>query len=247
MLTVCLLFLGTSLGRADGPSIDTIKKMKSSVAPIECLAVSVHVPRVVNGNAGTAFFVNTDGNFVTANHVIDEVKSLNTKCSPAILAPPATRKNDTGRAAARPIYWFEPSSCSQDPADDVAVCRTIDNPFSAEPSLGVAMVTFETSQQQEGLEVAFTGFPNGYAWPVTVRASIATTTPLNSLPTITLDRLIWHGMSGAPLYSPSGNVIGVMIGGETGDNADLSVARPASVVVEYLRRLGVNYRIATMK
>jgi len=227
----------------DAPSVTTIADLKRSVLPIECIHFSQRVRQVVNGNAGTAFFVNTDGYFVTANHVIESVKALADKCDAAVL-PPGTGQAHQTNPTGRPIYWFDTAACAQDPNDDIAVCQTIEDPFSDEALKGtISPARFETRPHADGTEVAITGFPSGYAWPVTARASIAASSEVNALPTITIDRSTWHGMSGAPLFIANGGVIGIVLGGETGDNVGLCIARPASIIVEFLRKHHIAFSV----
>jgi S1-C subfamily serine protease len=236
---ICALFITIawcSAASSDAPSITTIADVKKSVLPIECIHSSPRLHQVVNGNAGTAFWVNRDGDFVTADHVVESVKALAGTCEPAVLLAQNTQQHQNTSASGRPIYWFDPSGCEQDPSDDLAVCRTIENPFADPTAKGdISPVRFATRPHPDGTDIAFTGFPSGYAWPVTARASIAASSEVNTLATITIDRPTWHGMSGAPVFIAGGGVIGLILGSETADNTGLCIARPGSVIMEFLR------------
>lgn len=229
-------FLSASVCWADDISPASIRVAKMSVVHIECLPPSAQLPGiVVHINTGSGFLVDNQGDFVTAYHVIQKMESPDSECNPSVIFRQGSRENQNEPILPVRIYSFVPSACSPDVSDDIVACRTTEDPFSnASLKNEIAPVTFETAQQSDGTEVAFTGFPSNYGQPVTAKGFIATSTPVNSRPTVTIDRMSWPGMSGAPVYTSNSKIIGIIVGGETGDDAGMSVARPASTVVNFL-------------
>lgn len=238
---VVALVCVTGMALADDFSPSAIQTVKHSVAPIECVRPPQQVPDTSEGASGTAFFVSKTGAFVTADHVIQRMQSLGARCKPALLLPDGGWKNENAGAGERAIYPFDPATCDEDRADDVAVCLPAINPF-ATPSVKdeIAPVAFQISGLPDGTQVAFTGFPQGYAWPVTGTGSIASTTPVNEVPALTIDALSWHGMSGCPIYTHTGEVVGMLVGAEGGDDEGLSIARPARVITALLRQAQIS-------
>jgi hypothetical protein len=234
---VAALLAASRSGRADDFNQVAILATKRSVAPIECVRSAQQVAEAGESVSGTAFFVNRTGAFVTADHVIQKMKALGTRCSPALLLPNGGWKDENAGSDARNVYPFDPTACDEDYADDVAACRPSSNPFAAASVKDdIAPVTFQTTAIADGTEIAFTGFPDGYAWPVTGRGSIASSTPVNTVPSLTIDGLSWHGMSGCPVYTRNGAVAGMLVGAENGEDAGLSLARPARVIISLLRQ-----------
>lgn len=240
IFTACALALVAGMaesGRADDFGLSAISKIKRAVAPVECVVPALHAADLGPGVSGTAFFVSREGIFVTANHVIEKMKSLGARCNASVLLPAGGWKNENAPASAREVFPFVPGACEQDYDDDVAACRVTLNPFSnASVKDDIGPVSFETSAQPDGTEVAYLGFPQGYAWPITGRGWIASSTPVNAVPTLTIDGWSWHGVSGCPVFLSNGAVIGMLVGSESGEDEGLAVARPASLITELLRR-----------
>jgi S1-C subfamily serine protease len=234
---VATLVAPSGAGQADDFSAAAIVTVKRSVAPIECVRTAQEAATAGESVSGTAFFINRSGAFVTADHVIQKMNSLGARCAAALLLPAGGWNDAKAVSGARSVYPFDAAACDEDYEDDVAACTLTLNPFATGSAKDdIAPVTFASTAPTDGAQVAFTGFPQGYAWPVTGLGSVASSTPVNDLPALTIDGLSWHGMSGCPVYARSGAVVGMLIGSEDGDDEGLSLARPAHIIVAMLRR-----------
>jgi hypothetical protein len=241
LVLLAALLAGTVAGAADDVGTDAVRMVTTSVAPVECLLPASHA--AIRGVSGTAFFVNAQGYFVTARHVLAGMVALGSSCTAVVLIP-HDGWNDETSPGTREVSPFDATTCVTDDRLDLAACRDSDDVILGAFARGFFHpVTFRTSALPDGTAVAFTGFPQGYAWPLTAEGWLSTSTPVDSLPALTIDGQSWHGMSGAPVYLGSGEVAGVMLAAETDDQAGLSVARPASVVVEFLRAHAIEVRV----
>ena len=70
------------------PFIDAIEAMKRSVAPVACLTIDY---RKLIERRGSAFFVTAGGAFVTAAHVVQEIKKSDPPCPVSAVALPLGR------------------------------------------------------------------------------------------------------------------------------------------------------------
>lgn len=202
LVLLVYVFLSTSVCWADDVSPSTIRVVKMSVIHIECLPPPQQLPgNVFHINTGTGFLVDKQGDFVTAYHVIQRMESRAAQCNASALFGEGTGENQNESNSPSRVYSFVLNACSPDVYDDIAACRITGNPF-LNPFVknDIAPVTFVSTQQPDGTEVAFTGFPSNYDRPVTAKGFVATSTPVNSRPTVTIDRTSWPGMSGAPVY-----------------------------------------------
>lgn len=186
---------------------------------------------------GTGFFVNFEGHFVTAGHVIKASFKWNKRgeadldCFPVIYVPNPSWPS---------IRWFKFEPCIVDETVDIAVCKTTLNPFS-ESSLRLGRLHLVPDVPPDGTPVAFTGFPQFIAIPVTSRGNVASTGQFANTPEIVIDKTTWHGVSGGPLYLANGAVIGMMT--KMGESvwAGMAFAKPTSLILKFLREKHIRH------
>jgi V8-like Glu-specific endopeptidase len=217
------------------PILETIEKMKHSIAPVVCLARTEKGSMELKAIDGTMFFITPEGTFLTAAHVIADFLpggKLNACTVPAIYVP----KEKWPRTPTLEFHWsrFAPSDCAIDAAIDVAECKTVEN-LSA---LGLQLrpVTLDDSDQPDGTPVAFSGFPLSEATPFTARANIATYHFNSSIGSFqfVLDKTGWPGASGSPVYLEHGPVIGMIIKRGTGNATGIAVAISSHAIRSFL-------------
>jgi S1-C subfamily serine protease len=211
--------------------ISTIETMKHSVAPVICMngdgpqAAVQHVE-------GTAFFISRTGDFLTAAHVIDEMQAHHHPCPvTAIYLPSARWRADTPDETVR-WFPFHTSECVIQSAQDLARCSPVDDLSVPRPgfSFEVRPVQLEFSDQADGTQVAFTGFPLGVRDPFTSRGGIATHRSSKDSAQLVLDQTAWPGASGSPVYLSDGRVIGIMLARGIDEGAGIAVVRPARLI-----------------
>jgi S1-C subfamily serine protease len=223
--------------------IGTIDRVKQSIGAVTCAHAGGDRRIELGPVHGTVFFIDTHGVFLTAGHVIKgfvEVRE-NKNCEmPAVLVPVnkwAVEKLDLF------ALRFVPSDCKVDEAADVARCKTAEDPTTIDKIASKpAALVVEDDIQPDGTPVAFSGFPVNALIPYTARANIAgyqvTATGSQALQVfgIVLDKAVWPGASGGPLYREDGRVIGMMLQRGTGDTAGLAFARPGARINDFLNR-----------
>ncbi len=224
----------------DVPS-KTIDVLKQAVVPIVCRATSDGHTALVNKpdtNAplvfGTGFFVRSQGDFITAGHVISDARafaSLN-HCEPAMYLPVdewPNREYFGGQS-------FGIARCDQDPQLDVALCSLSEDPFTDRSIARPRIAELELSQQPDGTAIAFSGFPLGNMIPITSKGFVATYRFKGDQPSeLVLDKSNWPGASGSPVYLPNGKVVGIILSRGVNDGYGLSYARALAVLRTFLR------------
>ena len=245
-LTVALGLFSSNcaLGQATAdPFIPTIEALKHSVAPIVCLERRGS-QTVISDIKGSAFFISRAGEFLTAAHVIDELRHLAGRACPivAIYLPSGGWKPEV---AEEDFQWFAfaIADCDENGYLDLARCATsvdISAPLEGF-NFEVQPVSFEFSNQPDGTLVAFSGFPLRSNDPLTSRGNIAAyRRGKNGSPSeVVIDKAVWPGASGSPLYLHDGRVIGIIIQGGIGDGAGIAIARPARFIQQFLDEIGL--------
>jgi hypothetical protein len=233
--SILLIFLfvhhGLLVGQADA-FIETISHAKQSIIPVACAAPDAEESVTIKEIKGTGFFVNYEGNFITAGHVIKDNFKWNKRgveadmdCVPVIYVPKPSWQH---------VGWFKFGPCTVDETIDIAVCKTIYNPFS-DSSLHLGRLHLFPATPADGTAVAVTGFPQLTALPVTSRGNVAGTGEFFANTTeIVIDKTTWHGVSGGPIYLANGAVIGMMT--HIGENlwAGMAFGKPTSMILKFL-------------
>jgi hypothetical protein len=215
--------------------------MKHSVAPVACLEKIEKETRIVQIH-GSAFFVSTHGEFITAAHVIDLLESGARPCPiPAIFLPvmnwqPEVQEED--------FVWFpfKIRECTIKREIDAAKCKPLSDLSIQRPSFRfkIEPVSLELSKQPDGTMVAFTGFPLHSRDPLTSRAGIAAyRTESRGTATaseLILDHNAWAGGSGSPVYLANGRVIGMIVERGIEQGTGIAVVRPIELMVDMLAR-----------
>jgi len=220
--------------RTADPFILTIESMKHSVVPVICL--DGDGPKVtVQDLEGTAFFISSTGDFLTAAHVIDGIQSHAHSCAVTAIYIPSDEWEPQRPQETFAWYPFAVADCVVHRDLDVAKCK----PFT-DLSLGteassfkIRPVQFEWASQPDGTLIAFTGFPLESRDPLTSRGGIAayqrrSTDGLDLI----IDQTAWPGASGSPVYLSDGRVVGILLARGAGEGAGTAVVRPA----QFLRR-----------
>jgi len=213
--------------------------MKHSVAPVVCLDQDGPTANI-REREGTAFFISPSGEFLTAAHVLDEIKTHNHPCPViAIYLPTASWRPEMPEET---VQWFpfHTAACVIERAQDVAKCPLVED--LSIPRLGfhfkIQPVQLEFSDQADGTQVAFTGFPLEARDPFTSRGGIATYRGSADTTQIVLDQTAWPGASGSPVYLSDGRVIGIMLARGMEQGSGISIVRP----VRWIRPILENSR-----
>lgn len=202
----------------------SIERMKRSIAPVVCRTGVADKP--VSLILGTAFFVSSEGEFVTAAHVVEGAPVT---CVTAIYVPLDGWRSES---EAIRLFNFRRQDCRVETNADIAVCQTMVQPTTV-PGVDAEPVVLEPfAFPADGTEIAFTGFPLRNAEPLTARGFLAAyrNPTRNGGERWILDRTAWPGSSGSPVYLQDGRVIGVVIQRGINDASGLAYARPASQI-----------------
>lgn len=249
-----LFFLATLLGfffavpilYGQSIPIKIIETVKSGVIPFVCLEVRNEKPAKIKLIAGSGFFINANGDFVTARHVITELKAYSEKelCEWAVFLP------DAGWAKRLPkfdVSHFLVKECTFNQQSDVGVCKLRENPFSdAKFGKQIGFLRFVRTQfLKDGVPVAFTGFPLQNRRPVTSLGHLASLSLTDDV--VLIDKSAWPGASGGPVYTADGGVLGVLILRGTNDGAGLAYALPSETVIKFLakNKIAFHQKLAT--
>lgn len=240
-LFILLIFLCLPLkAQQPDPFIHAIEGVKSSVVPILCIRQDIlgQLNLIIDG---TGFFINSSGYFLTAAHVIAELRRTTimqpTACVMAIYLPENGWQRD---AANFNIKWHAFTDCFVDETLDIAACKTIDDVTS-----GIRPMTFRGELLADGTAVAFTGFPLGAVEPLSARGYVAAYRAAveNLGPTeLVIDRQNWPGSSGSPAYDVDGNVVGIVLQRGIGDGVGMAIARPTSRILAFLASKNVQVK-----
>ncbi len=182
----------------------TIDKMARASVPIAC-ATDVQGKISIRNINGSGFFVNRQGDVVTAQHVVAALRG----CIPAIYVP---RSGWSFTDEIVDAKWYRISSCDQDASVNIAVCHLVANPFT-DPTLHTALevVGFDISTQPEGAPVAFTSFALNNVHPITSVGIVAGYFWENHRRFLLVDKGAWYGASGSALYEADGRVVGIVL------------------------------------
>jgi hypothetical protein len=214
------------------PFLRTIENLKRSIAPVVCVADGTERPVTVDG---TAFFVSEAGTFLTAGHVVQDF--LPGHAFAQCPRPAIYFQIGQSRGGGLDLAWFQfqPDACTIDEKLDLAKCKTLENLAAAQGGRFKPLpAAVETGIVQDGTPIAFTGYPLSVIAPLTSRGSVAGYF-LDGPPTLVVDRNVWPGASGSPIYLVNGRVIGIVTARGIADAAGLTFARSGAAMEAFLR------------
>jgi hypothetical protein len=232
-LTLCLAS-GTVSDADVSPT--TIANVQRSVFAVVCFT---RADSKIASVVGTGFFLSRSGQFVTAAHVLADLRVVAQRigCVGGVMLPTGGAWSDLHGVIA--AEWFALGNCADDasPAVDLATCDLVTNPFTHAATRGyVTPVLLEISRQPDGTGIAFSGFPLQNLHPITSKGYVAgyNFNERDEMVQIILDRTAWPGASGSPVYVDSGRVVGILTLRGTGDAAGLAYAQSAELIARFL-------------
>jgi S1-C subfamily serine protease len=231
----------------EGVSVETIEDAKRVIVPVICGFLDDNKQFQISFVAGTGFFVDFYGRFVTDAHVLDnweEAMKTRHACYPAIYIPDQGWDwKEFHSSFSFQVFEFLP--CEKDVRVDLAICQPKENPFRSKRILrsNIAVALFDTEMWPEGTAVAFSGFPLESKNPITSKGFVGGFTTIGSkiAEGITgfdyfVDKAAWPGASGSPVYLANGKVIAIMRSAGENANSGISWARSATTIVDFLSK-----------
>lgn len=238
-----LSFLALGQTRRADSFILTIEQVKRSVVPVLCGKFDGSGQFGAQQIEGTGFFVDDQGHFLTAGHVIRDLKVIAPQqplpCVPAIDIPIDGWNREAAKFQSR-WFKFTEADCVINDTLDLAVCKPIlPIPFQIYP------LFLKDTKPSDGFPVAFTGFPLGNPEPLSSRCNIATyraASDAEGSRELVLDKGSWPGASGSPIYDEDGNVLAIMLQRGISDGVGISVGRPSHFIIKFLRDDGISVK-----
>ena len=227
-------------GKDEDPFIRTIQAMKLSTVRVACAKPEPDNNIVLDTSEGSGFFVATDGTFLTAGHVAHGLYLPSPPRKQPCQKPVIYISRDGWKVAGNTVdlRWFAIKGCVYDDDLDLAKCTTTVNPFMfGDVKVRPLAVTLDESVQEEGTQIAFTGFPLDNVVPVTARATIGTYWGLpgeSGQREMIIDHNNWPGASGAPVYLSNGKVIGLILRRGINEATGVACARSGKFLVDFL-------------
>jgi S1-C subfamily serine protease len=230
-----------SLAQDKPVSVETIERVKYAVVPIVCGRVETDGALKITKIMGSGFFINEDGYFLTAGHVLTNWETIDKSqgdCRPYVYVAIGGWRNDRKGGNVR---YFPFSACTYNNQADIAACRPTSNPFLDEVvKAQIKSLKFAPFiGSKDGTPVAFTAFPLDSLRPVTSKGNIASYVEVDNK--FMIDKSTWPGASGSPVYVYDGTVIGVVIQLGIGVGTGLAYARPSETVMDFLRTNKINF------
>ena len=207
--------------------------MKHSVAALACVDASASKALT---RPGSAFFISNRGRFLTAAHVLLDMRRDEDACPVSAVVLPADDWDPRAREEIQVWFPFRIPDCQIDTDLYVAACSPADDLSVPKPwfRFRISPVRLEFGIPADGTRVAFTAFPLGTRDPMTFMAEVAAYRTQwqneRSLPELVLDRGTWPGSSGSPVYLPDGSVVGILIKFGNEDGTGLTYIRPIASV-----------------
>ena len=237
----CAIFISAcAMSQNKFVTVETIERVKNFTVPIVCGAKVADGSFKITKIIGSSFFINKQGYFLTAGHVLDNWDKINKSkgaCFPAVYFP-----IKGGWEILSKVRWFRFGNCVRPSDADIAVCKTTANPFTIEDvNKELDIATFETcSAVKDGMPVAFTGFPLQSLRPITSIGNIASYVKINKL--IIIDKNAWPGASGSPVYLSNGRVIGVLTKRGINDGSGLAYAIASDFILKLFAKNKITFQ-----
>ena len=231
-MAVLIALASPLLAMPQGVSPATIARVKNSVVPVVCGRLDQRNEFHVVQSLATGFLINSQGNIVTAEHAASDL----TKFSASNNYFGAIFVVAGGEASEDMVTtrWFRITTCQADPQRDLAACFLSENPMEdAELKSRIAPLKFTSPfRYSEGTPVAFTGYPLRMGRPLTSKGYIAARYPDQLI----VDKSVWPGASGSPVYTAEGKVIGLILKTGLGLGTGLTYAAPADAIMNFLSK-----------
>lgn len=232
-----LMTLNLAFGQ-EGIPLKIIRQVSRSVFPIACGYPNTSGGIEIVGIAGTGFFIDNHGRFMTDAHVLNGLPSFMKvhTCFPIFYIP-----NEAwgGFEYKVDFQWFTFSHCYSNLKMDLAICQPVENPFTSKrlKKGSVTVVSLERQEAMEGTPVAFTGFPLQRVTPITSEGHVAGFVPIDGDPNefdYFVDKTAWPGASGSPLYLANGKVIGIVRATGQKESYGISMARSSIAITKFI-------------
>ena len=241
---------------------EAIELLERCVVPIIYVEVHQDQTHSLGGIEGTGFFVGKEGYFVTAGHVAQTVQSkavspsrvdsaLNATPKPAsvttwgIVVPSAPSEHWLrGTESSQPVVRFNSQIIHVSEKYDLALCKTSINPLQNQYTKNFAReVEFSDSVPPSGTPLGFVGFPLSIRSPISGSGTVSAYLFVEELQNVVLLLHVtgWPGLSGSPVFTLDGKVVGVFT--ESGDmnSSGLSIARPLASIRALFDEAGVAF------
>lgn len=218
----------------------TIERMKQAVVPIVCVGYRVADKSVyLISVEGSGFFVREDGDIVTAGHVAKQIfaHARIPVCDVQAIYAPINGWNASN--ADLPLRVIQITKCWWSDEFDIATCALEENPFtSAAIKTKPLTADFANDVQKDGTPVAFTGFPLSTLQPITSQGTVAAYRGVIGDAVgpreLIVDKNAWPGASGSPIYTSSGEILGLIVERGTDGGSGLAYGRTSAYIKQFL-------------